>query len=483
MTSYLKAPILFLLLLLPFASTAQYATGLILDETKLNDVAIVLDTFNGSKSGEAAFKRTRKVDLKPYCPFVQHQEDIGSCVGWAVGYSALTIEKAISNEWKGKRDLITQQAYSSLFIYNQIRKNDCRSGAGMLDAMNLLQSKGNLLYKDFENGEADCHLLPDEEQKSQASQHRIKDFRRLFETGERDRLKIEAIKKSLIQKHPIVIAMELKQNFMKVKRGDKYWWPDLGDTTYLGTHAMTVVGFDDGKQAFEIMNSWGSLWGNDGFIWVKYKDFARHCKYAFQLSISEEIETEPFLSANFSLEYPSRRNGQAVSQKVAPIHEAGSYKLAHPWPLYSRFQLIAEEITDGAFLYVFSLDATGKTHLHWPRDNQFDNKFTGQEHKAQISRGNERLFIPGPRKALMLDQTGLQQLCLLTSNASIPDLTEKLIRMEKLGGSTKERLASIFNQRLADPNAIRFAENDFQVEGVLPKDKVIAIVLDIEVKE
>ena len=36
---------------------------------------------------------------------------------------------------------------------------------------------------------------------------------------------------------------------------------------------MVVIGYDDGLEAFEVLNSWGTHWGNNGFVWIKYKDF------------------------------------------------------------------------------------------------------------------------------------------------------------------------------------------------------------------
>lgn len=35
-------------------------------------------------------------------------------------------------------------------------------------------------------------------------------------------------------------------------------------------HAVTIVGWDDEKEAWLIKNSWGPLWGDEGFAWVRY---------------------------------------------------------------------------------------------------------------------------------------------------------------------------------------------------------------------
>lgn len=35
-------------------------------------------------------------------------------------------------------------------------------------------------------------------------------------------------------------------------------------------HAITIVGWDDNKQAYLVKNSWGPGWGENGYIWVEY---------------------------------------------------------------------------------------------------------------------------------------------------------------------------------------------------------------------
>ncbi len=35
-------------------------------------------------------------------------------------------------------------------------------------------------------------------------------------------------------------------------------------------HAITIVGWDDGKGAYLVKNSWGTQWGDKGYLWIKY---------------------------------------------------------------------------------------------------------------------------------------------------------------------------------------------------------------------
>ena len=48
---------------------------------------------------------------------------------------------------------------------------------------------------------------------------------------------------------------------------------------------MCVIGYDDDLQggAFQIMNSWGQEWGEQGIAWVTYRDFDHFVKEAYGL--------------------------------------------------------------------------------------------------------------------------------------------------------------------------------------------------------
>lgn len=46
--------------------------------------------------------------------------------------------------------------------------------------------------------------------------------------------------------------------------------PDPNNETYQGGHCMVIIGYDDSKKQFTVINSWGVNWGNKGICYLSY---------------------------------------------------------------------------------------------------------------------------------------------------------------------------------------------------------------------
>lgn len=68
------------------------------------------------------------------------------------------------------------------------------------------------------------------------------------------------IKNELVNGKPIIILVNRKFSVetLGAVPGD-----------YSG-HAMVIIGYDDTKQSWLVLNSWGANWGNNGTIWIRY---------------------------------------------------------------------------------------------------------------------------------------------------------------------------------------------------------------------
>jgi hypothetical protein len=277
---YLKLSFLCCIMgLSPLFMHAQHLTG-------LSDEDMGYDTTSTVLLPSSKDDLPRSINLKAYCPMPGNQGQITSCVGWSVGYGLLTIENAIKNKRTETR-LITEQAYSALFVYNQIRgaETTCLSRATITDALDLLKAKGNCFAREFDFKVEDCYTKPDAPLKEKALKHTISDYQRLFSQNTEGSQKVESLRQLLAQNKPIAVGMKINAQFLTLNQTD-YWNPSLGKEPTDG-HAMVVVGYDDDAACFTLFNSWGKIWGRDGFIKIRYRDMAAYCRYGFVIHLAQ----------------------------------------------------------------------------------------------------------------------------------------------------------------------------------------------------
>jgi C1A family cysteine protease len=270
---------IFILFILPIFLQAQteFSTGLVFDDSAYDEVALKTPLTRGDYSALSS-----SYSLKMYCPSIGNQGNYGTCVGWSSGYAARTILWAKQNGINSKRE-INEHAFSPYFVYRSISADyNCQDGTQIPDALNILKNKGNVLHQNFVSP---CPSSIPSRLFDEAKNNTIENYTRVFTLYDDEDYKIKSIKKSISEGNPVVIGMLVGASFMSCK--SELWTPDAAfDARYSsGGHAMCVIGYDDKKYggAVEIMNSWGTDWGNQGFVWVKYSDFARYTKYAFEL--------------------------------------------------------------------------------------------------------------------------------------------------------------------------------------------------------
>lgn len=300
------------------------------------------------------------VSLARFAPERQNQGEQGSCVAWSAAYAARTIIESASTNTNPN-----QVAYSPAFMYNQIGLDGCQ-GSYLIRAMEFMTNKGAVPYNDFPYDPNDCNRQPNNQHWNEALQHRMHGYNRLTETDNPNGLNIRAIKEHLAKDAPVVIGMMVGGSFMQGMIGQKVWHPTDDDYRQMGFggHAMCVVGYNDGLEggAFQIMNSWGPQWGENGIAWVRYADFKEFVREAYGVdpmpkrgaALDKAFECTVGLVNNDTKQYiPLRAGGSNLFTTVSPIKKGTKFKME-----------IRNEVE--CYIYLFTPNASGSSFVLFP---------------------------------------------------------------------------------------------------------------------
>lgn len=298
--------------------------------------------------------------LLKYAPRRLNQGQQGSCVGWASSYAARTILHARMTG-KNPNDVV----FSPSFVYNQIALENCQ-GTYLTEAMKTLQEVGDLPFTQFAYDESSCRRTPDNSEKNAARPYKINGYNRLTVGGDKYKTDLLAIKQNIAQGAPVVIGMMVGGSFLQSMQGKKVWFPNESDYNMrnFGGHAMCVIGYDDYLEggAFQIMNSWGPAWGENGVAWVKYSDFEYFNKEAYGLypmgAADEKNSTR--LDVKFGIvDNKSGKNIPFVKSKGI------LFKTASPVKKGTQFKI---ESTNSipCYTYVFGQETDGSSYVLFP---------------------------------------------------------------------------------------------------------------------
>ncbi|MCF8433789.1 MAG: C1 family peptidase [Crocinitomicaceae bacterium] len=229
----------------------------------------------------------KSVSLIKYVPKIGDQGDMGTCVGWASTYYVASMEHAILTRKNNVND-VSAWVYDPLYTYMNIILDEgdktCEDGTYLDDACEFIV-KNDTKRKQID--EASCGNIPEWDESNALVD--FSDYYRLFDLfTDRDET-IESVCYALSLNHPVLFAMGVPRTFFSV--GDDGVFVSENSDDLYGGHAMTVVGYDDEKLGgcFTVVNSWGESWGDDGYVYIKYDDFYRYCKYGYYF----EAELKP----------------------------------------------------------------------------------------------------------------------------------------------------------------------------------------------
>lgn len=307
-----------------------------------------------------------RVSLEQFAPERLNQGRQGSCVAWSSAYSARSILYA-----RQTGNDPNSVAFSPSFLYNQIGLEGCQ-GSYIIRAMENMKQVGALPFNQFPYDENDCESQPAQFQLQSASAFRINGFNRLSVSGDDYKVDLLAVKQNLAQGAPVVIGMMVGGTFMQDMMGKKVWIPSADDYNKMGFggHAMSVIGYDDYLEggAFQIMNSWGNEWGENGIGWVRYKDFDYFVKEAYGIDPmgTAEIQDDTQLKVEFGLASFNDETDTRNLPMIPLVHKNGfTYSTRQPIKKGDKFKV---EITNSSacYTYIFGQETDGSSYVLFP---------------------------------------------------------------------------------------------------------------------
>ena len=404
--------------------SAQCPTGLKVDYGSYIETP-VLTSLNSENLPEAA-------SLKPYCPKPGNQLNHLTSAGWATAYYASTILYA-RNSGLVDVNSISQKAFAPTYTHyaTHKEKTDCSVPISIKESLDVLAGDGVPYFIDYP-------YFCSDEKPGLIKKSRISGYTRVFNSYDQAEEKITKMKEALSQGLPVVIALQTSSSFCEP---GQLWSPSKpqGPGEH---HAICIIGYDDNKYdgSFELINSWGKDWGNNGFIHVPYQNLLDRIKEAYTVYLipdSQEFRLRMDASSSYGTEMP------------VEAYKPGVYRFTRGYGSGYRFKYDLQTDFCG-YLYLYYFNDRGENGLLFPLNESVTGILPFDVSDIQLP-GNDR-FIQldsHPGKETMV-------IILSTSNLTKDQISQKLE---------------------ATPNKnLKFDPNKLQFTGKIDADQPIAII-------
>lgn len=200
------------------------------------------------------------VDLRPKCPPIYNQYELGSCTANAMG-AAFQFEQMK----QGKKNFMP----SRLFIYYNTRAIEgtinSDAGATMRNTMKSLVDKGTCPETKWDYNTSKFAEKPNFCCYQVAKDNQVLQYLRVTHD-------LTEIKQCLALGYTVAFGMILFNSFMSndTAANGNVIMP-LPNESSIGGHAVLAVGYDEEKKVLIMRNSWGVEWGDKGYFYLPYE--------------------------------------------------------------------------------------------------------------------------------------------------------------------------------------------------------------------
>jgi len=242
-----------------------------------------------------SYDSTNYINLENYCP-TQFWQYKSTCYAYAFAHTALTMEYCLDHKFKNPTD-VNLHAFSPGYIASQTRigKNHlfnycCGFNGNLNNDVKIVETYGCPFYIYFGDR---CSNKINQRLIDEAKKITIKTSTHIYvkdsiTNDTKIKTGINNIKKSLQDKHPVIIAIN-ELGWFYYNKKEKI--VDFSNKKEIGDHDVCIIGFDDRDNSskigcFYVKNNF-SDWGNNGFSWVKYEELMNIITDAMVITIKD----------------------------------------------------------------------------------------------------------------------------------------------------------------------------------------------------
>ncbi len=191
------------------------------------------------------------VDLRPLCPPIYDQGNLGSCTANAI---------AAALEFDAQKQGELPVTPSRLFVYWNERDKEgtvaSDAGASIRDGIKSVNAQGACAESEWPYDIAQFTVQPPATCYADALKHRSLSYQRITRN-------LAQMKACLATGYPFIVGFSVYESFESDAVARTGIMPMPG-------HREQLLGYHDAGQEFICRNSWGSSWGDHGYFYMPY---------------------------------------------------------------------------------------------------------------------------------------------------------------------------------------------------------------------